>query len=416
MDERVAAVATLLTVGHGTDYALNVARYLPSFSKYAALCSSNPDPEDLKKRNLVMLSSSKIKEAERICRECNEKNITVISFFDPAYPNNLKQIEDPPIVLFTRGLPIPDFDSTPSITMVGTRDAKKEYLKYAAINAFSFAVLGFTVVSGFTTGIDSYSLKGALFAGGKTVSVFPCGVDVTPGHIDRTLEAVLLKYGTILSEYPPRTPVRAWQYARRNRILSGLTQSTLVVEAGIESGAMSTAEYALDQGRTVYAVPDGPYEPRSEGSNFLLRNGGVLASSFLDIVADYNQKYGYDINPEAHRERLAKGFNSAPSIIIPKEIEEGVPKQKKSISKNEKAEKPEKKTKSSEKEISSVSRSPLEDNEKQALEILRASDVTADSLCDALGWGFLESVETLASLVNKGYATEGAGGIYVICK
>ncbi len=408
MDERVAAVATLLTIGHGTDYALNVARYFSSFSKYAALCGSNPDPEELKKRNLVLLPSSKIKEAEKICRECDEKNITVISFFDPSYPNNLKQIEDPPMVLFTRGLPLPDFDSKPSITMVGTRDAKKEYLKYAAINAFSLAVLGFTVVSGFVSGIDSYSLKGALFAGGKTVSVFPCGVDVTPGQLDPTLESVLLKYGTILSEYPPRTPVRAWQYARRNRILSGLTQSTLVVEAGIESGAMSTAEYALDQGRTLYAVPDGPYEPRSEGSNFLLRNGGVLASSFLDIVADYNQKYGYDINPEAHKERLSKGFNSSPSIIIPKDIEDK--------NKKIKAEKSEKKPDASPKEPSVVPDSPLDEKEKQALEILRSSHVTADGLCDALGWGFLEAVEILASLVNKGYATEGAGGVYVICK
>ena len=215
--------------------------------RYNFICDTAID-EDLQKKIL--------NEAEKIIKTCDAKNITVVPYFDDAFPQRLREIPEPPLVLYTVGKPLPDLNGPPSISIIGTKDAKRQYLKFAAINSFSLAVMGFTVVSGIAPGIDSFSLKGALFAGGNTVAVLPCGVDMSPGRCDTNLLTVLRTHGTLISEYPPQTPVKVWRYSKRNRILSGISQSTLVVEAGITSGALSTAEYALDQGRTVYAVPD----------------------------------------------------------------------------------------------------------------------------------------------------------------
>ena len=242
MDERIAAIAAVLTAGYGTKRAEAIVKCFPSFTAYVSAQKRDFDPQLFSPEDVRVLSCPDIKEAERILKLCEAKNITVIPYFDDAFPERLRDIPEPPLVLYTAGKPLPDLNRTPSISMVGTRDAKRQYLKFAAMNGFSLAVLGFTVVSGIAYGIDTFCLKGALFAAGKAVAVLPCGVDMFPGRCDPNLISVLHKHGTLVSEYPPETPVKVWRYSKRNRILSGLTQSTLVVEAGISSGALSTAE------------------------------------------------------------------------------------------------------------------------------------------------------------------------------
>ena len=423
MDERTAAVAAVLTAGYGTKRAEAIVKCFPSFKAYVSAKKSDFDPKLFSPAAVEALSSPKIKEAEQIIELCDAKNITVITYFDDAFPKRLREIPEPPLVLYTAGRPLPELNVSPSITMVGTRDAKKQYMKFAALNGFSLAVLGFTVVSGVTPGIDAFSLKGALYGDGKAVAVLPCGIDMSPGTCDKLLMEVLRTKGTLVSEYPPKTPTNSWRYSRRNCILSGLTQSTLVVEASLTSGAISTADHALQQGRDLYAVPDEPYEVRSEGSNFLLRNGGVLATSFIDIVQDYNKKYGYGIDPFKYEKQLEKAYKSEYPIVRPNEFfqfetedQNTAPKKKaEPVKKPAPKKTAPKKTAPTEEPEPKKEKAPvpaLTGSEGEALALIRSHPSTADDLCEKLGLGFIEAVDLLANLSDKGLIKEGAGGVY----
>ncbi len=415
MDETVSALAISSVFGSGSSVSAEIIRNFPSFSSFCALSASEYGKYDFLPDGFNGISTEIFKKAENTIRECREKGIEIIGYFDKKYPVMLSQIEDAPSVLFVRGNLPDNINEGPSVSIVGTRKAKPDFMKYAALNGFSLATCGFTVVSGFAKGIDSYALKGALFAGGKVISVLPCGLDILPGGADTDLLATICKYGALVSEYLPGTPVRAWQYARRNRIISGLTQSTLIVEAGITSGAISTAEYAIDQGRTLYAVPDGPYDPRSEGNNFLLRNGAIVASSFLDIIEDYNRDYGYGINPADFSEKLRKGFKGTAAVSVSENIAEEYygnikqPTKRKPV-KKEKQKKPEE----NENRKPSHDYSLLAADDIRVLNMLEISPATIDEISAANDWSFAETIDEMSRLTDLGYVSETAGAQYII--
>lgn len=418
MNETVAALAIASAFGSGSTVSSEIARNFSSFTSFCTLSPAEYKQYEFLPDGFKGLSADIIKKAEKIAEECSEKDIEIISYSDNNYPGLLAQIEDPPTVLFVRGKLPENINECPTVSIVGTRKAKPDFMKYAALNGFSLATCGFTVVSGFAKGIDSYSLKGALFAGGKVISVLPCGVDVLPGGADPDLLATVIKYGALVSEYMPGTPVRAWQYARRNRIISGLTQSTLIVEAGITSGAISTAEYAIEQGRTVYAVPDGPYDPRSEGNNFLLRNGAVVASSFLDIIEDYNRDYGYGINPADYSEKLRKGFKGTAAVSVPEDIVKAYYGDIKKPSKKNSA-KPIKQSKTEERKdndnpASSRDYSLLAADDIRVLNLLEKGPATIDEIAAANDWSFAEAIDEMSRLTDLGYVVETAGAQYKI--
>jgi len=201
---------------------------------------------------------------------------------DRDYPELLKYIPDPPGLLYYAG----DISlaSKPSIAIVGARKATS-YGKWAAYGfAKKLAEYGIVVVSGMAYGVDSWAHKGAVENKGKTIAVLGCGIDICYPDANRALRDDILKEGLILSEYEPGTPPLPFRFPLRNRIISGLSLGTIVVEAGISSGSLITAEYAADQGRNIYALPGNINSVYSFGTNKLIKDGATPLIVFDDII------------------------------------------------------------------------------------------------------------------------------------
>jgi DNA processing protein len=201
---------------------------------------------------------------------------------DHDYPELLKYISDPPKVLYYAG----DITiaSKPSIAVVGARKATP-YGKWAAYGfGKKLSEYDITVVSGMANGIDACAHRGSVENGGKTIAVLGCGVDICYPESNRTLREYILKEGLILSEYEPGVPPLPYRFPMRNRIISGLSIGTIIVEAGISSGSLITAERAADQGRNIYAVPGNINSMYSFGTNKLIRDGAVPLIVFDDII------------------------------------------------------------------------------------------------------------------------------------
>ncbi len=215
----------------------------------------------------------------RTVRDHQEKEgIRFIDIDDPEYPESLKMIQDPPYGIYVKGnLPDPEL---PSVGMVGARACSE----YGRTMAFRFskglAAGGVQIISGMAAGIDSVSAEGALAAGGKTFAVLGSGVDVIyPAANINLYYNILMSGGGIISEYPPGTEAVAWQFPYRNRIISGLSERLLVMEAREKSGTLITVKYALEQGRDVYALPGRLTDKTSEGCNRMISDGaGILIS------------------------------------------------------------------------------------------------------------------------------------------
>ena len=243
----------------------------------------------LRKVQVDALCDKNTEQAERILAQCAKDGIQVITLGDSAYPDRLRAIENPPAVLYVRGK-WPDFDVMPGIAVVGTREATPYGLKTAEHIGSVLGKNGFITVSGMALGNDGAAHRGALRAGGLTVAVLAGGVDVCYPPQHRSLMGDILLSGAIISEYPPGTEPRGEHYHARNRIISGLSVATVIVEApGYRSGALITARAALDQGRDVYAVPGALDAPQSAACNELIEKGeAALLRSPEALVRTYS--------------------------------------------------------------------------------------------------------------------------------
>lgn len=239
-------------------------------------------------------------EAEDILRKCTAKKLKLLTYLDLAYPNKLKNIPDPPVVLYYKGK-LPDFDSEVGIGIVGTRKASAYGLRTAQRLGGEIACCGGLVISGLAAGIDAAAMKGALAEGCAAVGVLGCGADRVYPYENRTLFAQTEENGCILSEYPPGTKPYKWNFPRRNRIISGLSCGVLVVEAPERSGALITARQAGDQGRDVFVVPGNVDSPTCVGSNALLRDGGISVSSGWELLSEYEALYPHKLRNEPKR-------------------------------------------------------------------------------------------------------------------
>ena len=236
------------------------------------------------------LADKELITAEQILEDCNREKLHILTYQDAAYPVRLKNIADPPIVLYYKGR-LPEFDALPVIGVVGTRRASAYGLQTAKRMGYQIGKCGGIVVSGMAYGIDGMAMAGALTAGQVTVGVLGCGADVVYPLSNRALFRDVETYGCILSEFPPGTPPAKWTFPKRNRIISGLSCGVLVVEAPEKSGALITARLAADQGRDVFAVPGNIDIPTFEGSNRLIRDGAIMVSSGWDVVSEYEGLY-----------------------------------------------------------------------------------------------------------------------------
>jgi DNA processing protein len=225
---------------------------------------------------------------------------------DAAYPDPLKEIHDPPCVLYVKG----DIqDLQPSVAIVGTRSPTLYGRETACRLARDLSSQGISVVSGLARGIDREAHLGALKGIARTVAVLGSGIDVIYPPEHRELSESIATAGALVSEFPPGTRPDAGNFPRRNRIISGLCQAVVVVEASLKSGAMITARYALDQGRPVMAVPGNITNVRSQGPHQLIAQGAVLVQGASDVLAE--------IAPQVKRilGRLKQSPNSPDDIL-----------------------------------------------------------------------------------------------------
>ncbi len=208
----------------------------------------------------------------------------VVTVLDNAYPRILREIPGPPPVLYVRGSL--QTEEEPTVAIVGTRRATSYGREATTRIASDLAAAGVTIVSGLAKGIDGYAHRAALDAGGRTIAVMASGVDLVYPPEHRQLAERIVESGALISDYPPGTKPDAPNFPARNRIISGLSLATVVVEAPTRSGALITVGFAADQGRDVYAVPGSILSNASEGTNKLLRQGATPLTSAADLLDD----------------------------------------------------------------------------------------------------------------------------------
>lgn len=230
-----------------------------------------------------IINGKDLRETQEYIKMLKKQNVKFLLLYEEHYPTLLKNIYDPPPILYYKGKML--FNDL-CISIVGSRKASYYGLKMAEKIAYELASLGVTIVSGMARGIDTYAHKGALQARGKTIAVLGCGVDVIYPLENRELMREIEKNGLVLSEYPLSTLPKANNFPARNRIISGLSLGTIVIEAGQKSGSLITANFALEQGREVYALPGNIDNQTSKGSNNLIKEGAKVVTNSEDIIED----------------------------------------------------------------------------------------------------------------------------------
>lgn len=240
------------------------------------------------------LEDKNLEPVDRILGDCDRLGLRIITMRDVEYPDRLRNIFDPPLLLYVQGR-MPRFDEEVGIAIVGTRQVSDYALEMGEKLAFQMAGLGAVVISGLASGSDAAAHRGALRAGGLTAAVIGCGHDIIYPREHRRLYEDIAVRGVILSEYPPGTEPRGAHFPVRNRIISALSLGVVVIEAPERSGALITANLALDQGRDVFAIPGQIGNWRCAGSNRLLRDGAGVVTDVWDVLAHYAERYPHKI-------------------------------------------------------------------------------------------------------------------------
>ena len=372
-----------------------------SLQQKLTLLEHFPSPEDifyserfpgLPDKIAQALENKDLTFARSILRVCGETQVSVLAMTDSAYPSRLRNISDPPLVLYYKGA-LPDFEGQPVIGVVGARKATAYGMNNAREFSRQIARCGGLVVSGGAGGIDTAALQGAAQTGRQTVAVLGCGVNVVYPASNRDLFTQISKNGCLISEYPPDTEPRTWQFPERNRIISGLSDGVLVVEAPEKSGALITARNAFAQGRDVYAVPGNIGVPACAGSNALLQEMATSVSSGWDVLKRYADLYP-DVTPEGMEPKV--DF-SRTRVAQPVSY-------------------PTQNTRTDKKSIDnpainaySVLDNSLTEQEKKVLHCLTANPVAVDDVIVRTGLPATEVLRILTGLALKGLVTNHPG-------
>ena len=263
---------------------------------------------------LEALERPSLEAANRILGDCQRLGLRIITLHDTDYPDRLRNIFDPPILLYVQGK-MPVFDDEVAIAMVGTRECSQYGERVAERLGYELAKQGALVVSGLARGLDAMSHRGALRAGGMTAAVIGGGHDIHYPRENDRLYRDIAATGVILSEYPPGTRHLGAHFPVRNRILSGLCLGTVVIEAPARSGALITAHAALEQGRDVFAVPGPVDAENSQGTNRLIQEGAIPALNAAAILREYEGRYPHKLHlrPVRIPEPLGEGLQQPPA-------------------------------------------------------------------------------------------------------
>lgn len=242
-------------------------------------------------RKLEKLKASTLEKTREIINECRLKGYKIITPEDNLFPERLKNLSDMPLVLYGMG-DCSVLNDPVSIGMVGTRDASNYGIETAQKLSFLLALSGATIVSGGALGIDSEAHAGAMLAKGRTLAFLGCGLSVNYLKENAPLRRAITRYGAVVTEYSPFTNASRTTFPTRNRLISGVSLGVVVVEAGVKSGSLITANFALEQGRDVFAVPGDIVRSSFDGTNYLIKNGAKPVFSAEDILSEYEYSYG----------------------------------------------------------------------------------------------------------------------------
>ncbi len=234
--------------------------------------------------------------AQGVYNFCTSKGVGLLSYYDDEFPESLRSIQTPPVLLYYRGK-LPDFTKGFMCAIVGTRSLSEYGRNNAFHLGYDMGKAGATVVSGMAIGIDGVALAGALAAGATTIAVLGSGIDVCYPAIHLRLAQEIVKNGCVMTEYAPGTRPERHNFPKRNRIISGLCRATVLVEGSDRSGALITASYAKKQGRTVFAYPGNVGSPGSQAAHLLIKHGAQICTAADDVVYYYENDIPQMLNP-----------------------------------------------------------------------------------------------------------------------
>ena len=349
---------------------------------YWELCRNNHGLK-LNQKELSNIKSVSLENCLKLIDVYNSKGFSVTGFSSPEYPDYLRNIYNPPAVLFYKG-DIECLNRMPAITIVGARRSSNQSLMIAERISSELAQNGFVIVSGFARGTDIHSHLGAIRAGCPTVCVMGCGLDIDyPKENFIYRDSVLKNGGVFISEYPLGTPPLQQNFPKRNRILSGVSRGVVIVEAGEKSGSLITAELAVEQNREVFCVPPADiYDRRYAGTIRFLRDGAVAVYGYEDIAGYFNP-FENDIEKEI------------PEIDEP-EISQEVPENSENSDDSEKTD-----------DLSEFS-----DIQKEIIRILMQGKTHIDVISDKLGYDVSELVAEITNLEFDDVIQSFPGKIY----
>ena len=252
------------------------------------------------------LLDKNLDHAHEVMDWCDYYGVEIVTPSDENYPYPLRALEKLPPVLYYRGK-LPDFKNELCISVVGTRSLTMEGQRNAYNLGYGLAKGGAIVVSGMAKGIDSVAQKGALYAGGSSVAVLGCGIDIVYPKENLALMEKLAAVGAVITEYPPHTPPMGTNFPVRNRIISALSAATVVVEADVNSGSLITARLAKEQGKTVFAFPGPVNSYASKGTNRLISEGAKVATEAIDVLEQYMDAFpGVNLSASKQKPDLSK--------------------------------------------------------------------------------------------------------------
>lgn len=363
----------------------------------------------LETREITALSDKSTDRAQSVIDEVERLGARIVTIDDYEYPPRLRNAEYPPYVLYVMGEI--DWHDMKTMTVVGTRKCT-EYGRYTARSLCrSLVDVGFTIVSGMADGIDGEASKAAIEAGGKTVVVLGSGIDVVyPAENMDLYNSIVNGNGIVITEYPPGTKPMARNFPHRNRIMSALGDGVLVIEAPIQSGALITAKRAIDDGKSVFAVPGPIFKNEYRGTNLLIQQGAKLVMSAWDIASEYVfdkqdlRALRYELSND-----IALRFEDF--VDIPKkkkkksEVGENLPQDAK-IDESDKHDEP------IGIDIDDEEFSELNDDEKKIIKLLAEKSYGADELCRGLDIKINELNNMLINLEMMGFIGRIGGNNY----
>lgn len=247
----------------------------------------------LSDKDINNLSKTGIESAEKVINRCNELGYSILAIDDEKFPQALMNINTPPAVIYISGT-LPDIDNRLTIGIVGTRRATRYGLDNSYKIAYALSKYGVATISGGALGIDCASHRGSLAADGVTVCVRGCGINCGYLKENADMRRAVTKRGAVISEYPPDEEPKKYYFPARNRLISALSDGVLIIESGIKSGSLITANLALEQGKEVFALM-GNNSPQNEGSNNRIKEGSAIpVTDFMDILNAFDNLYATD--------------------------------------------------------------------------------------------------------------------------